>query len=79
MFGFGGDAPAADLLQATQIRPATIFYLVLCSVVTWFMPHTAKFLEKTSGWKIALSLILLAVSVRLLYTQGANPFLYFQF
>ncbi|NNE93439.1 MAG: MBOAT family protein [Verrucomicrobiales bacterium] len=79
MFGFGGEAEAAGLLQATQLRPLNIAFLLLCFVMAFFAPRTAKFLEKTTAWKIAAGLVLLYISVRMLFTQGANPFLYFQF
>lgn len=82
MFGLQGDGfnegPAA-ILQASLIRPATIFFFVLTAAVTWFKPRTADLLEVTTTPKIVFGLVMLVVAVALMFTQGFNPFLYFQF
>jgi alginate O-acetyltransferase complex protein AlgI len=79
MFGFGGDAPAAEILSGYLMRPANYLYLGLCSVIAWAVPRSAELLETVTPIKVMVSLILLVFSVALMYTQGFNPFLYFQF
>lgn len=79
MFGRGGDAPAAEILTGYLMRPANFVYLGLCAVICWGCPRSAELLEKITPLKAILALVLLVFSVALMYTQGFNPFLYFQF
>lgn len=79
MFGAAGDAPASALTSARVFTPANLFWLALCSIVVWGMPHTYAWLHRLTPGKAIAGLALLAVSVMVLFTQGVNPFLYFQF
>lgn len=79
MFGLGGSAPAADLLAASILRPVNWFWFALCAWITWGMPTSAVFLERLRPWHVIVGFVFLGIGVVLLYTQGFNPFLYFQF
>lgn len=79
MFGFGGDAPAAGILTGELLRPMNFFFLALAVIVTWVTPRTANWLEKLTGIKVAIGLVLFVISLAMMFTQGFNPFLYFQF
>ncbi len=79
MSGMGGSAPTAHLLSASLLRPANWFWLAASAVFAWGLPTSAVFLEKLTPAKILGGFLLLSLSVALLYTQGFNPFLYFQF
>jgi len=79
MFGLGGDAPAAGILAGELLRPMNFFFLALAVIVTWVTPRTANWLEKLTPLKIAFGLVLFVISLAMMFTQGFNPFLYFQF
>ncbi len=79
MFGQSGDAPAAAILTGYLTRPANLVYLALCALICWGSPRSAELLEKITPLKAVIALALLVFSVALMYTQGFNPFLYFQF
>jgi len=79
MFGAGGDAPAAEILTGHLLRPANWLYLALSAGICWALPHSAKILETVTPLKVAAGIVLLVFSIALMYTQGFNPFLYFQF
>lgn len=79
MIGLTETGAAAEVLAAVVFRPACLAQLLACVVFAFFLPNTAEFLKRIGGGKIALGLLLLIVSVRVLSVQGFNPFLYFQF
>lgn len=79
MFGQSGDAPAAGILTGELLRPMNFVFLTLAVLVTWVTPRTANWLEKLTAPKIAFGLVLFAFSLAMMFTQGFNPFLYFQF
>jgi alginate O-acetyltransferase complex protein AlgI len=79
MFGKSGDASSSAVLGAVLHSPAGLVQLAACAAVAWFLPNSGRFLQRVTGGKVALGLILLAVSVRVMALQGFNPFLYFQF
>jgi len=79
MFGQSGDAPAAGILTGELLRPMNFLFLALAIIVTWVTPRTANWLEKLTAGKIAFGLVLFAFSLAMMFTQGFNPFLYFQF
>ncbi|MEM9018369.1 MAG: MBOAT family protein, partial [Verrucomicrobiota bacterium] len=79
MIGLTETLPSADLLAAVVLRPAHLAQLLVAVVIAGFLPNTARWLREITGLKLALGLLLLFVSVRVLSVQGFNPFLYFQF
>ena len=79
MLGLQTTAPSADVLLAVLIRPWPLTVVAAAAGFVWLAPNTARFLEKVTLWKVALSLFLLVLSIRQLYYQESNPFLYFQF
>jgi alginate O-acetyltransferase complex protein AlgI len=74
-----GSEPTADLLTGQVLRPINLFFFALCALWTWCLPRTAVWLEKLTPMKVVLGLVLLVFSLSLMFTQGFNPFLYFQF
>ena len=79
MFGMGGDNSAAGLVTAQVLRPAAIVYFLIAGVAAFAMPRTADILRRLTFVKAAASLLLLALSLAVMFNQGFNPFLYFQF
>jgi hypothetical protein len=56
---------------------ATIF--VLAALLVWGAPTTWRFTDRLSAPRAAGALAALALSILVMWTQTANPFLYFQF
>ena len=79
MFGKGGDPVAAEVLSAIVLAPLNMSMLVTCAAIAWLFPNSGEWLRQLTGLKVALGLILLFISVRVMALQGHNPFLYFQF
>jgi alginate O-acetyltransferase complex protein AlgI len=68
------DAPAGALYTRYHV---TIF--ALGAVLVWGAPNTWTFTARLSMPRVAGGLALLALSILIMWTQSANPFLYFQF
>mgnify|MGYP003641161438 CR=1 FL=1 len=79
MFGVGGFEPTADLLRAYVFRPGNLIMFLICSGVVWGLPRIREILDDLTLWKVLLGLALLILAVNMMWTQGFNPFLYFQF
>jgi alginate O-acetyltransferase complex protein AlgI len=79
MFGLMDVGPQAEVLQASLLRPWTLFILAVSTVVVWAMPQTAQFVHRIPWYKAVVIVVLFAVAVVALSAQGFNPFLYFQF
>lgn len=79
MFGLSDWGPSAAILEGTVLNPFNYLALICAALLTWLVPRTAEFLERISPGKCIFGLLLLAFSVRQLFYQGFNPFLYFQF
>lgn len=79
LFGGGEDSAASATLAALVLAPASLLQLALGAAVAWLLPNTGQWLRRLDGWKVALGLLLLGASVRVMGLQGFNPFLYFQF
>jgi alginate O-acetyltransferase complex protein AlgI len=56
-----------------------VFAFVFAATLVWFAPNTWEFTERLSVPRTVGALALLALSVLVMWTQSANPFLYFQF
>ena len=79
MFGVGGDAPAAALKSAEVLSSFNVFAFVLCGLIVWATPRSARVLEHLTTWKAILSMGLLFAALGMMYARGYSPFLYFQF
>jgi len=79
LFGGGEWSPTASLLRGMVLTPANVVVLVAAALTTWVLPGTKAFLSRITVSKVLLGMILLFVSVRAMFLQGFNPFLYFQF
>lgn len=79
MFGFGESSDAGRVLLGQLTRPFLLFSFALAAVATWFCPRTAAILAVVTPKKVALGLVLFALSLAAMFAQGFNPFLYFQF
>lgn len=79
MFGLIDTAPTSELLTGYVLRPINLVWLVLCAVIVWSAPLTQGFLHRLTAWKVVAGFVLLELAVVMMWTQGFNPFLYFQF
>ncbi len=79
MFGVAPVEPSAALTLAQVTRPAALFFMAVCFFAAFAMPRTAEILRTLTAGKAALGLLLLALGLSLMFSQGFNPFLYFQF
>ncbi|MCB1236390.1 MAG: MBOAT family protein [Verrucomicrobiae bacterium] len=79
MFGRGGGADSAAILTGYLLRPANYLYVALCAAICWGVPRSAELLEVITPAKVVLGIVLFVFSLGLMFTQGFNPFLYFQF
>ena len=71
--------PAAALVTAQVLRPAALFYFTVAAIAAFACPRTADILKNLTLVKAIASLVLLALSLAVMFSQGFNPFLYFQF
>ena len=79
MFGGGGDAATAPLLSATLFTPYRLLTFGISALAAFFLPNTQKILGILTPVKLFGSIALLVASLAVLFWQGFNPFLYFQF
>ncbi|MFT5466559.1 MAG: alginate O-acetyltransferase complex protein AlgI [Verrucomicrobiales bacterium] len=80
MFGLNETvAGNQQLLTAYILRPINLVWFSLSAIVIWAVPRVPRILSDLTAWKVVLGLVLLAIAVMMMWTQGFNPFLYFQF
>ena len=79
MFGLTTLAPSHDLLAGYVFRPMNLIWFAGCSYVVWGLPRVREILHELTSLKVAIGLVLLVIAVGMMFTQGFNPFLYFQF
>jgi alginate O-acetyltransferase complex protein AlgI len=71
-------AGSHTLAGALYTRYHCVMFL-LAALLVWGAPNTWAFTSRLSAARAALALVLLALSILMMWTQSANPFLYFQF
>ncbi|MEM7015397.1 MAG: MBOAT family O-acyltransferase, partial [Verrucomicrobiota bacterium] len=71
--------PTHQLLAGYVLRPMNLVWLLLAALIVWWAPQTSKFLQTLTWQKAVIGYVLLLVAVTMMWTQGFNPFLYFQF
>lgn len=79
LVGGRGSSDAAEVLAAVRLSPVGLLPIAVGLAVALGLPNTGVWLRRVDGWKVALGLLLLFASVRVMALQGFNPFLYFQF
>jgi hypothetical protein len=68
-----------ECISAVFYTPYHVLVAAACAVVVWGGTQTWTFTQRLSPLRAAVCLGLLAISIAFLWTQTANPFLYFQF
>ncbi len=79
MFGVGDFHDSADLLRSYVFRPGNVVMFLVASAIVWGSPRVCEILQELTSWKVVAGLVLLVLAVIMMFTQGFNPFLYFQF
>lgn len=79
MFGLNPVWETAGLLSAAVLRPYTLMYLGIGAFAVWVCPQVSAIVHRLTSWKVAAGFALLILGSTAMFTQGFNPFLYFQF
>ena len=79
LVGLGSPAPGAPLLHGVLYDPYHLLVFGLCALVTWGGVQTWDFTRRLTPVRAGVCLAGLVAAVLALWTQTANPFLYFQF
>lgn len=79
LFAHRGTADAAWLLRAELFSSFNLFMLAVCTAIAFFSPTSQQLLHVFKAWKAAAAMLVFLLAVAMLFTQGFNPFLYFQF
>jgi alginate O-acetyltransferase complex protein AlgI len=77
--GSRGTADTAGLLLAEMATPYALTMVAVGLGVAFAVPNSQSLLRVLTPVKVAAALLLFALAVGLMFTQGFNPFLYFQF
>jgi alginate O-acetyltransferase complex protein AlgI len=79
LFGLAVTTAAADAPAGAMYTRFHVTVFVLAAVLVWTAPNTWAFTARLSVPRAVGALALLALSIAMMWTQSANPFLYFQF
>ena len=79
LFGFASVTAASDAPAGMMYTRFHVTVFVLAALLVWQAPNTWTFTSRLSAPRAAAALALLALSILMMWTQSANPFLYFQF
>jgi alginate O-acetyltransferase complex protein AlgI len=79
LFGLAVTTPASDAPAGLMYTPFHVTVFVLAAALVWGAPNTWAFTARLSLPRAVGAVGLLVLSLLLLWTQSANPFLYFQF
>lgn len=79
LFMLGAVGPAADVPAGAMYTRLHASVFVLAALLVWAAPNTWTFTSRLTPARAVGALGLLALSVFAMWTQSANPFLYFQF
>ncbi len=79
MLGLRAAAASAPILASQVFSLKSLFFIAVCSLVTWQTVQAHDWVKKLSPAKYAIIIVLFAVSIIEMFTQAFNPFLYFQF
>jgi alginate O-acetyltransferase complex protein AlgI len=77
--GGRGTAETAGLLRAEMATTHTLVMLAVGLGVAFFVPNSQSLLRVLTPGKVVAAMVLLVLAVAMMFTQGFNPFLYFQF
>ena len=79
LFGLGLTTAASDVPAGMMYTRFHVTIFVLAAILVWGAPNTWSFTARLTVPRTLGALGLLALSLLMMWTQSANPFLYFQF
>jgi alginate O-acetyltransferase complex protein AlgI len=79
LFGAAAVTAASDAPAGAMYTRLHVTAFVLAALLVWEAPNTWTFTNRLSVPRTAAALGLLGLSILMMWTQSANPFLYFQF
>jgi alginate O-acetyltransferase complex protein AlgI len=79
MFGAAETGRAGQLISAVMYTPYHLAMLATAMCVVWRAPQSWYFTHRLTWPRMATVFLLFVSSVLVMWTQTANPFLYFQF
>ena len=79
LFALGAVTPAAHVPAGVMYTRLHASVFVLAALLVWGAPNTWTFTSRLTAARAVGALGLLALSIFVMWTQSANPFLYFQF
>jgi hypothetical protein len=79
LFGAAVVTAAADVPPGAMYTRLHVSVFVLAALLVWQAPNTWTFTERLSAPRAVAAVGLLGLSILMMWTQSANPFLYFQF
>ena len=79
LFGFAAVTAASDAPAGMMYTRFHVTVFVLAALLVWQAPNTWTFTSRLTAPRAVAALGLLGLSILMMWTQSANPFLYFQF
>ena len=79
LFGFAAVTPASDIAAGAMYTRLHVTMFVLAAVLVWRALNTWTFTSRITLPRAVAAISVVAVSILMMWTQSANPFLYFQF
>src|SRR4051794_12129088 len=79
LFGMASLTAAADAPAGVMYTRFHVLVFALAALLVWRAPNTWTFTSRVTAPRAVAALGLLALSILMMWTQSANPFLYFQF
>jgi len=79
MVGLNQPQPGTALIHGVLYDSYHVAVLLIAGVIAFAGTQSWDFTRRLPPWKATVVFALLIVSVLMLWTQTANPFLYFQF
>jgi alginate O-acetyltransferase complex protein AlgI len=77
--GAAGRYAGSDALASALYSRYHVTMFMVAAITVWAAPNTWEFSARLSRTRATAAVALLALSILVMWTQSANPFLYFQF
>lgn len=79
MFGLSNTSAGTDLISGVTATPYHLAMFVIALLVVWTMPQSWDYTRRLTPRRAVICLVALVAAILVMWTQTANPFLYFQF
>ncbi len=79
MFSSAEVQPSTNIIAGILYQPYYLLTICVAVIVVWCLPQTWQWTQRLTPIRMAISLILLLISLAVMSTQAYNPFIYFIF